>query len=102
MPKTYPLEVAELRELDDFGSNYLGSLMGVYSKGHHDRERFCQAAREFLGELLEDDAPAVKDGEARQETWRTTPVGPDAPGIFRFDQATPGTPGAYPVTVVYL
>jgi hypothetical protein len=64
----------------------------LYSKGHHNKDLFMQAARVYWGE------PLKGWSEARHMWWRWVPCkGGEYTG--RYHPAAPGARGAFPVTV---
>src|SRR6266700_6074901 len=119
--RSYPLEIEELTGPD-------GEVTGVFSKGHHPAGCALAglAGDPFLADALDhldllglhdlddlDDEVAVESTSTAVafETWRRVATrrrpgpGPDAgrgfgtPAVFRL--ASPGSRGAFPVTVLY-
>ncbi len=115
--RSYPLEIEELVGGD-------GEVLGVFSKGHHPAGCALAglAGDPFLADALDhldllglrdlddlDDEVAVDSTSTAVafETWRRVAtrrpdagVGFGAPAVFR--PASPGSRGAFPVTVLYL
>ena len=116
--RSYPLEIEELVGGD-------GEVLGVFSKGHHPAgcalaglagDPFLADALDHLDLLGLDDLDDLDDKMAVDststavafQTWRrvATRRRPDAggglgsPAVFRL--ASPGSRGAFPVTVLYL
>lgn len=85
MAKAYPLCV-EVAHCDDDRSFY-------YSKGHHSIGPFAVGYKRYTGDDLEDTA------SLSLIWWR---VVPDSTGKYdmRFHEATPGSRGAFPVTIL--
>jgi hypothetical protein len=100
--RSYPLEIEPFA---DHGEE----LLGVYSKGHHagaselTGDPFLQAARKHLDEEECWDAEELADLDqcvVQFETWRCIPCRLDGDWWTMFRPATPGQPGAFPVTVL--
>ncbi len=114
-PRAYPIEIEELTGPD-------GEVLGVFSKGHHPAGCALAglAGDPFLADAFDhldlrglhdlDDEMAVDSTSTAVafQTWRrvATRRRPDAggglgsPAVFRL--ASPGSRGAFPVTVLYL
>ncbi len=99
-----PLEVEQLVDAGE-------DLLGVYSKGHHSAgaafagDPFLTAVGAYLREEMwfdDDEVAAFTAGSVAFETWRCvpTPVADGGERWSRFVAATPGTRGAFPVTVL--
>jgi len=71
-----------------------------YSKGHHAAEAFCKAVQQYEASIgvVEDTLPIET---VVHDHWRTLPATRHSEYDRLFDKATPGTPGAYPVTIIY-
>lgn len=87
--KTYTLDIQELRE-------YQGGHLGWFSKGHQDKNEFVMEIVTNHDTTIPDLGPLEQ--RTRHEYWRCVPAGDDG---FTFTRPTsPGTRGAFPVTVV--
>ena len=85
MSKPHPLEIQCCHSDDE---------QGVFSKGHHDFDRFIKAAKEFHGDNLNG-----WEGKPKHVWWRAVP---DPSGDRRcfYHEAAENSRGAFPATVV--
>lgn len=99
--KQYECVIEELWEFQGF-------LIGLASKGHHERVVFIEKARQFLGARCETCGRARESTEGwwiyysdklEHKWWRYMPM-PDCDEGMLLD-AEAGSRGAYPVTVWY-
>ena len=65
----------------------------LWSKGHHPCEAFLVEAERSYGDLDNFDEPL-------HQWWRFVPDPPESDYRGRYWDATPGTPGTFPVTVM--
>lgn len=98
----HPLKVEPLVDLDL-------ELLGVWSKGHHPAgaiwaaDPFLEAARKLLATDRGYDPEELDELDPQMvclETWRCVPHKVDGEWASMFVAATPGRPGAFPVTVL--
>lgn len=94
--KKYSLDVEPLREFDG------GSLLGYYSRGHHDSIAFLFEAADCADQHGRGPF-TVTSGDVKHEYWRCVPAYPttgEHGSIFHI--ADGPARGAFPVTVVYV
>lgn len=88
--KAYPLEVKVLHEFE-------GGPTGHFSRGHHDKGTFINAVATLDPASITERLIDNLDHYVRHEWWRCKPEGK---GMHSWIKATPGSAGAFPVTVV--
>lgn len=91
---TAQIEVEELREAGEDG----GDLMGYFCRGHASPYAFAEAANRRSGAESPYDSRHVRPEDVRHVYWRTVPIAGE-PGCSRFQDAEPGSRGAWKATV---
>ncbi len=87
--KEYPLEVERTADGDC-----------CFSKGWHDPEEFIEAAYIELA-LWDKEEETLEPEYVRYQVWRVVPAQYEEFSSY-FHEAQLGTPGAFPVTLVYI
>jgi hypothetical protein len=88
------INIEELREAGEDG----GDLMGYFCRGHASRYSFAEAANQHSGAVSAYDRRHVRPEDVRHVWWRTVPIAGE-PGCFSFQDAVPGSRGAWKATV---